>query len=146
MIEAVSNKNLEDVLPLIRQYQEFYKVEDICDMRNRVFFSRFGEQSRDGCQFAYRQAGKLVAFATVYFTYTSTIAAKVGVLNDLFTLPDFQNRGIGRELIEHCRHYAANRGAARLQWMTASDNLHAQSLYDSMSTGKSSWYFYTYTG
>jgi hypothetical protein len=29
MIEAVSESNLEEVLPLIRKYQEFYKIAKI---------------------------------------------------------------------------------------------------------------------
>ena len=43
MIEAVTDKNLEEVLPLIRQYQEFYKIADINDDRNREFFRSFAK-------------------------------------------------------------------------------------------------------
>lgn len=144
VIEAVSPENLHEVLPLIRQYQEFYKVADISDERNREFFSRFGEQNPEGCQFLYRQNGEVAGFATLYFSYTSAIPAKVGVLNDLFTVPSARGQGIGRQLIEHCRAYAAGHGAARLQWVTAPDNLPAQRLYESLDTGKSNWIFYTY--
>jgi hypothetical protein len=34
MIEEVSDKNIKDVLPLIRAYQEFYKVSNISDLKN----------------------------------------------------------------------------------------------------------------
>ncbi len=144
MIEAVSKNNLTEVLPLIRAYQEFYKVSEISDDRNSEFFAQFGESSPDGCQFIYREAGSVVGFATVYFSFTSTIAAKVAVLNDLYTLPNCRGKGVGRQLIEHCRNYAAENGAARLQWVTAPDNEQAQKLYASLNTGKSTWHFYTY--
>lgn len=144
MIEPVSERNLEEVLPLIAQYQEFYKVKDISTEKNRAFFAQFGESSPLGCQFVFRESGTVVGFATVYFSFTSTIVAKVAVLNDLYTCPEFRGKGIGKQLIEHCRAYAAREGAARLQWVTAPDNEQAQKLYDSMATGKSSWYFYTY--
>ena len=144
MIEAVSNHNLAEVLPLIRAYQTFYKVADISDERNAAFFAQFGESSPYGCQFIFRQAGEVVGFATVYFSFTSTITAKVAVLNDLFTLPNCRGKGIGRQLIEHCKNYAATRGAVRLQWVTAPDNEQAQKLYDALDTGKSTWHFYTY--
>jgi len=96
VIEAVSEHNLSEVLPLIREYQEFYKVAEISDSRNKIFFSQFGELSPLGCQFMVRESGQVTGFATVYFTFTSTIATKVGVLNDLYTLP--QHRGNSKAL------------------------------------------------
>jgi len=144
MIEFVSNKNIDEVLPLIRKYQEFYKVADISDSKNKEFFSQFGETSSSGCQFIFRNNSKAVGFATVFFTYSSTLAVKVAVLNDLYTLPEMRGKGIGKQLVEHCRAFAKSNGASRLQWVTAPDNEQAQKLYDSLNTGKSSWYFYTY--
>lgn len=144
MIETVSDSNFSDLLPLIRAYQEFYKVKAISDVKNAEFFAQFGATNPAGCQFIFRESGKAVGFATVYFTFSSTIAAKVAVLNDLYTLPECRGMGIGRQLIEHCRSYAAEQGAVRLQWVTAPDNVQAQKLYDSLNSGKSSWCFYTY--
>ncbi len=144
MIEEVSKKNIEEVLPLIRAYQEFYKVSDISDARNLEFFSQFGSSNSAGCQFLYREGLEVVGFATVYFSYTSTITAKVAVLNDLYTSPKMRGKGVGKKLIEHCREFAANNGAVRLQWVTAPDNEKAQKLYDSLNTNKSTWYFYAY--
>lgn len=144
MIEVVSKNNMNEVLPLIRAYQEFYNVAEISDAKNLEFFSQFGESNPAGCQFAYRDNGEVVGFATVYFTYTSTIAAKVAVLNDLFTVSNLRGKGIGRELVEHGHKFASSQGAARLQWVTAPDNEQAQRLYDSMNTSKSMWYFYAY--
>lgn len=154
MIEPVSDTNLEEVLPLIRAYQEFYLIEDICDSRNREFFSQFGTENPTGCQFLFHsqehkesaEPGKQVAgFATVYFSYVSSITAKVAVLNDLYTVPKFRGQGIATALIEHCRKFAASKDAVRLQWVTAHDNLGAQKLYESLDTNKSSWHFYTYS-
>lgn len=146
MIEAVTDKNLEEVLPLIRQYQEFYKISDINDDRNREFFLQFAEGKSEGCQFLFRnEQGQVVAFATVYFTFVSSIPAKVGVMNDLYTIEEYRGKGIGRQLINHCLAFAKSKGAVRLQWLTAEDNETAQKLYDSMNTNQSTWKVYTYT-
>ncbi len=144
MIESVSKDNLNELLPLIRAYQEFYQVVDISDDRNKKFFSQFGNSSPLGCQFVYRKGGTIIGFATVFFSYTTTIASKVAILNDLYTLPDQRGKGVGRMLLEHCHKYASDKGAARMQWVTAPDNDQAQKLYDSVGAGKSTWYFYTY--
>lgn len=147
MIEAVTDNNLAEVLPLIRRYQEFYNIVDIDDQRNKEFFSQFGEDKNGGCLFLYRNdQGMAVAFATVYFTFVSSIPDKVGVMNDLYTGPDYRGKGIGKCLINHCLEFALSKGAARLQWITAEDNVQAQRLYDSLSTRKSSWKVYTYMG
>ena len=143
MITHVSEKNINALIPLMRKYQEFYKTAHISDSRNETFFAQFGESSELGCQFLFIESGKAVGFATIYFSFASSITSKVAVLNDLYTLPEYRGAGIGRKLIQHCQHYAQKKGAARLQWVTAPDNTAAQKLYDSLKTKKSSWYFYT---
>jgi len=146
VIEPVSENNLEEVLPLIRLYQEFYEIADIDDERNRSFFSRFNENGNEGCLFLYRNnKGEAVAFATVYFTYISSLPAKVGVMNDLYTIQSHRRKGIGRELINHCLQFAKSKGAVRLQWLTAEDNVQAKKLYDTLDAKKSSWNIYTYS-
>jgi GNAT superfamily N-acetyltransferase len=144
MIEVVDEGNLGEILYLIRAYQEFYEISDIDDERNRTFFSQFGEQNPFGCQFLYRLDGRAVGFATVYLTFNSTIAQKVGVMNDLYVVPHLRGKGIGKALINYCLDFALSKGAYRLQWVTATDNHPAQKLYDSLNTTKRYWAFYTY--
>lgn len=145
MIEAIDKNNLDEVLPLIREYQEFYQVKEIDDDRNKQFFSMFGPSSDKGCLFGYRKDGDIVAFATVYFTYASSITSKVGVMNDLFTKAKNRREGIATHLIRHCEGYAKSKGAVRLQWLTSSTNIGARSVYDALGASASSWELYTYT-
>ncbi|MDH5231180.1 MAG: GNAT family N-acetyltransferase [Gammaproteobacteria bacterium] len=144
MIESVTTNTIDELLPLIRQYQEFYKIHSISDENNRAFFSQFSESNPMGCQFLYRHETSVVGFATVYFTFASSITAKVGVMNDLYVKPEYRAKGIGKKLIEHCYDFVIAQGAARLQWLTATDNVNAQKLYDVIKAKKSEWYFYSY--
>lgn len=144
MIEAISAKNIDGVLPLIREYQTFYKVEAIDEQNNKRFFSQFGENSDKGCLFAYRKQSKLIGFATVYFSYSSTITSKVAVLNDLYTIEEFRGQGVGTALIKHCEIFGKSKGAVRLQWVTAPDNVIAQSVYKALGAKQSSWEFFSY--
>jgi GNAT superfamily N-acetyltransferase len=145
MIEPIDSHNLNDVLPLIRKYQEFYKVADINDEKNREFFSQFGPSSDKGCLFGFRIDGELVAFATVYFCYASSIISKVAVMNDLFTSEGYRKQGIATKLIKHCERHAKHNGAARLQWVTAASNKTAQSVYKALGATQSSWELFTYS-
>ena len=86
-----------------------------------------------------------MAFATVYFSFVSSIPAKVGIMNDLYTIPAFRGKGVGKSLTNHCLQFALRKGAVRLQWLTAEDNEQAQILYDALDTKKSTWKVYTYT-
>ena len=52
-------------------------------------------------------------------------------MNDLYIVPEARGRGVGRQLIEHCRGLCRKRGAGKLVWETAPDNKTAQRLYDS---------------
>ncbi len=144
MIETLSKKNIAEFLPLIRAYQHFYNVQGISDENNARFFSQFGISNPLGSVFLFREGLHLAGFATVYFTYASTITAKVATLNDLYTHPHHRKNGIAQQLIEHCRTYAKSQDAIRLQWVTSPDNHTAQTLYDGLSTQKSTWHFYTY--
>lgn len=144
VIEKVNQDTIDLVLPLIRAYQSFYQCSSIDDEANRAHFSQFGPASDKGCLFVYLDNGCPVGFATVYFTYSSTLPGKVGVMNDLYTVEDCRGRGIGRRLTDHCLHYAKSMGALRLQWLTARGNETAQRLYDSLTSRKSEWYFYIY--
>lgn len=143
MIEAIGVENINEVLPLIRKYQEFYKVANIDDGKNKEFFSQFGYSSSKGCLFAYRLDGKFVAFATVYFSYASSITSKVGILNDLYTSKPYRLQGLGKKLIQHCEKYAKENDALRLQWVTAPSNEAAKSVYISLGAKQSSWEFFT---
>lgn len=146
MIELVTPENLEEILPLIEKYQQFYKVADISTEKNREFFSQFCGGTAQGAQFLLRQSDRVIGFATVYFSFASTLTSKVAVLNDLYIEDDCRKRGYGRLLIDHCLEYGRNAGAARLQWLTAKDNTNAQAAYDKLGAKRSDWVFYSYTG
>jgi len=143
-LNQIDEKNLDEILPLIRKYQEFYQVKNIDDEKNKEFFSQFGISSDKGCLFGYRKNGKLAAFATVYFSYALSLISKVAILNDLYTSEDYRNQGIATRLIKHCGKYAKENSAVRLQWVTAASNKIAQSIYKALGAKQSSWEFFTY--
>ena len=129
-IEAVGEGQLERVLPLVGDYQRFYGVEDVDLGRNRGFFAGFVAPSERGMLLGAWREGELVGYACLYWSFTSLIPAETVLMNDLYVVPGARGQGVGRALIEASAAVARERGAARLTWMTAQDNVRAQRLYE----------------
>lgn len=142
MIEEVSKNNIQDVLPLIREYQQFYGVEKIDEEKNNLFFSQFTNLSNKGCLYLYRIENKAIGFATLYNGFSSTRTEAVAILNDLYVQSSQRRKGYGKALIHHAIKSAKSKGYSRLQWLTAKNNIEAQRLYNSLNTNQSEWFFY----
>jgi GNAT superfamily N-acetyltransferase len=130
-IEPIVAAQMDELLPLIADYQRFYEVEEIDDERNRAFFSRFLAPSDDGLLIGACDGELLLGYACLYWTFTSLVPAEIVLMNDLYVVPEARGQGVGRALIEASVAVARERGANHLQWVTAPDNEVAQRLYDS---------------
>jgi GNAT superfamily N-acetyltransferase len=117
------------LLEMWRAYQEFYQVNDIDDGRNRAHVENIVNNPSLGCIHLALLAGDPVGFSTLYFTFTSTRACKIAVLNDLFVVPQRRRGGVGRALLEHALAYAREQGIRSVRWSTSVSNAGAQKLY-----------------
>jgi len=142
MIVKVTMDNIDEVLPLIREYQEFYGVKSINEQKNKSFFSQFAQSSEKGMLHMYRLDDTCIGFTTIYRAFSSTRAEEVAVLNDLYVKQEHRAKGYGRALIEYAFKIAKEEGFSRLQWLTAKDNETAQKLYRSLGAAQGSWSFY----
>jgi GNAT superfamily N-acetyltransferase len=89
--------------------------------------------------------GSAVGFATVFWTWSTTRAARIGVMNDLFVAPHARGAAAGRvgeALIAACAERGRAHGAVSLTWQTALDNARAQALYDRIGAERSQWLDY----
>ena len=141
-IDTVGTADLPELMPMLRAYCDFYRVEPT-DERLRALVSALIDNPSDGLQLIARDSdGTPLGFATIYWTWQTLYAARVGVLNDLFVIPASRGSGAGRALIERCREVCRERGAEKLVWETALDNTTAQRLYDGIGAEKSTWLTY----
>jgi ribosomal protein S18 acetylase RimI-like enzyme len=142
-IETVTAATFEQVLPLIADYQRFYRATPD-EARNRAHFGRLLTDHAHGIQFiALADDGRALGFATLYFPLSSVSAQVRCLMNDLYTVPDARGQGIGRALIRHCAAYARDHGYSSIFWQTEQTNTTAQRLYDSLSSDRTAWYTYT---
>ena len=141
-IDTVGAADLPELMPMLRAYCDFYRV-DPTDERLRALASALIADPSEGLQLIARDIdGTPLGFATIYWTWQTLHAARVGVLNDLFVTPASRGSGAGRALIERCRELCRERGAEKLVWETALDNTTAQRLYDGIGAEKSTWLTY----
>ncbi len=128
---------------LIDDYQRFYKVSPDSE-RNLRFFSDFLSHPTQGVQFvAVDTQGAPIGFATLYFLPSSLNAKPYCLMNDLYSVPLWRGKGVGKALIAHCRSVAKQKGFSSIEWMTQDSNTTAQKLYDSLPAEKTKWFYYS---
>ncbi len=147
VITRVGEEDLEELLPLLRGYCDFYKVSPSDEALLAVSRALIADPEREGLQLIARQVSDpthpAVGFATVYWTWQTLSAARLGVMNDLFIAPEARGTGLADRLIAACRERAAEHGAGELAWQTAKDNFRAQAVYERVGGHRSEWLDYS---
>jgi GNAT superfamily N-acetyltransferase len=141
-VGPITESELEELLPMISAYQDFYEAKGIDRERNRRFFGRFLAPSDDGLLIGARSGDALVGYACLYWHFSSTRAVETVLMNDLFVNAEHRGRGVGRALIAAAAEVARERGCPVLEWSTEPGNATAQRLYDSTGAVRSEWLEY----
>lgn len=142
-IKIVTAEDLPELLPLMRGYSDFYEVSPSDEALLAVSSALLADPEREGLQYLARGEGwRAVGFATLYWTWSTLDASRIGVMNDLFVAADARGGGVADALIEACRQECGRRGASRLTWQTAPDNLRAQKVYDRVGGHREQWVDY----
>ncbi|MGB0561186.1 MAG: GNAT family N-acetyltransferase [Spirulinaceae cyanobacterium] len=76
--------------------------------------------------------GVAVGFALFFNTYSTFLTRPGLYLEDLFVLPDYRRRGIGRALLTRLGELALERQAGRLEWSVLDWNENAIAFYEHM--------------
>lgn len=141
-ISVVDESDLAELAPMLRGYCDFYRV-DPSDEKLATLCRSLIANPHEGLQLIARESsGAPLGFATIYWTWQTLYAARVGVLNDLYVTPESRGTGTARALIARCLQLCHERGAEKLVWETAPDNATAQRLYDGIGAEKSTWLTY----
>ncbi|HSJ17455.1 MAG TPA: GNAT family N-acetyltransferase [Solirubrobacterales bacterium] len=128
-IRPVAEGDLDQLLPLMRGYCEFYGT-DPSDEALLELSRWLLEHPEDGVQtIAVDDEGQAIGFATIYWTWRTMHAARIAVLEDVYVSPAARGGGVAGALIEDARGRARERGAVQLDWQTAKTNERAQRAY-----------------
>ena len=146
VITVVGEADLEELLPLLRGYCDFYEVAPSDAALLALSRALIADPDREGLQLIARNTARpplAVGFATIYWTWQTLAAARLAVMNDLFVADAARGSGLAERLIAACRERAAERGARSLAWQTAKDNVRAQKVYDRIGGRRSEWLDYS---
>jgi len=142
-IRRLLEDDLEDFLPLAAGYQKFYSGRQVSRPANRRFFRKFVASDDRGLVLGGFIDGRLVGFATLYWTFSSVAATEVALLNDLYVEQTSRRKGVARSLLAASVEEAAARGFTRIDWLTEKRNESAQALYDAVADHRSEWVEYS---
>jgi GNAT superfamily N-acetyltransferase len=122
------------VLRFVRELAIFEKlIHEVEADEERLRGALFPSGGRPSAECVLAFADESPAGFALFFTNYSTFLAKPGIyLEDLFVLPEFRGRGMGRALLVHVARIARDRGCGRMEWTVLSWNRDAIDFYESI--------------
>jgi GNAT superfamily N-acetyltransferase len=142
-VSRATDADLSELLPLLRGYCDFYDVEPDDEALLALARALIADPDREGVQLIARNDdGLALGFATIFWSWSTSIAARIGIMNDLFVAPLGRGTGLADALIAACVQECRARGAAKLTWQTAPDNATAQRVYERVGATREEWVDY----
>ncbi|GIK22346.1 MAG: N-acetyltransferase [Ignavibacteriota bacterium] len=117
------------IFSLIKQLAEYEKLSDkVITTEEKIKQSIFGNDQFIEVLIAEFE-GKAVGYALFFKNY-STFLGKAGIyLEDLFVLPDYRGKGIGKSLLKKIISIAKQRDYGRVEWSVLDWNVSAIEIY-----------------
>jgi|SRR5687767_11566436 GNAT superfamily N-acetyltransferase len=146
-IEPATEADVPLMLQLIKDLAEYERLADeVVATEAMVRESFFGPVPHAKAVIA-RIGGDAVGFAIWFSTY-STFLSKPGIyLEDLFVLPDWRGKGVGRALLQHLARIAVEQGCGRIEWSVLNWNETAIRFYRNIGArAMNEWTVYRLTG
>jgi GNAT superfamily N-acetyltransferase len=116
ILRPATRSDVPVLFDLIKALAEYEKLSDAVigsatDLEGHLFGDRpFAEAILAECE------GRVVGWALFFHNY-STFLTQPGIyVEDLFVLPEFRGRGIGKSLIVYLANLTVERGCGRLEW------------------------------
>jgi GNAT superfamily N-acetyltransferase len=131
-IRPATRNDLPLILHFIRALAE-YEREPNAVVATEADLDRWLFGDRPAAEVVFATTGGVDSGFALFFPNFSTWAGKPGLyLEDLFVLPEYRRRGLGRTLLAHLARVCIERGYARFQWSVLDWNEPSIAFYRSL--------------
>jgi GNAT superfamily N-acetyltransferase len=115
-IVSATERDTSTILSLIKGLAEYeQKADEVEATEDDVRESLFGDWPGAEVVLAYVGA-ELAGFALFFHNYSTFLGRRGLYLEDLFVLPAYRSRGVGRRLMSHLARIAIERKCGRMEW------------------------------
>ena len=146
-IESATESDIPLILTFIKGLAEYEGLaREVVATEDNLRDSLFGPRASAEVVIAYN-AKEPVGFAVFFHNY-STFLGRTGLyLEDLFVLPEWRGRGLGRALLRYVARIAVERDCGRLEWSVLNWNEPAIRFYQALGARPmDQWTTYSLTG
>jgi GNAT superfamily N-acetyltransferase len=146
-IEPATERDVPLILALINALAEYERLGDeVVATEATLRESLFGD--RPCAEVAIARAGtEPVGFAVWFHSYSTFLSRRGLYLEDLFVVPSWRGRGVGRDLLEYVARVAVERDCGRLEWSVLDWNEPAIGFYRKLgSRAMDEWTVHRVTG
>lgn len=146
-ITPATERDVPLLLRLITALAEYERLADqVVATEATLRESLFGAQPSAEAVVAYA-GGEPVGFAVWFYNYSTFLSRPGLYLEDLFVLPAWRGRGVGRALLGHLARIAVERGCGRMEWAVLDWNEPAIRFYQRIGARPmDEWTVYRLTG
>ena len=143
---SAERKDVPLILNFIRALAEYERMADQVVADEATLEEWLFDRNKAEVIFAVLE-GKEVGFA-LFFHNFSTFLGRAGLyLEDLFVLPDYRGRGVGKAILKRLAALAVERGCGRLEWWCLDWNEPSIAFYRSLGAEPmSDWTVYRIAG
>lgn len=146
-VEEATEQDISIILKFIKWLAEYEKLShEVVATEERLRVTLFGARRTTEIIIGY--AGTEPAGFAVFFHNYSTFLGRPGLyVEDLFVLPEWRGRGLGKRMLAYIARLAVTRGCGRLEWAVLDWNEPAIRFYTSLGArAMDEWTVYRLTG
>jgi GNAT superfamily N-acetyltransferase len=131
-LERATERDVPVILSLIKGLAEYeHMAADVVADEALVHESLFGSAPSAEVVIA-RAGGEPVGFAVWFYNHSTFLGRRGLYLEDLFVVPEWRGRGIGRALLVYLAKLAVERECGRMEWAVLNWNEPAIGFYRSL--------------